>query len=80
MIGRLNKRKRYEIYIMKYNCNKSFNKIMHIIKFKLNETLKRLNKNIKILCNMKKYNSEISEGQFISFDLEMNKNYNIEWF
>ena len=35
--------------------------------------------NIKILCNMKKYNSEISEGQFISFDLEMNKNYNIEW-
>ena len=36
--------------------------------------------NIKILCNMKKYNSEISEGQFISFDLEMNKNYNIEWF
>ena len=53
---------------------------MHIIKFKLNETLKRLNKNIKILCNMKKYNSEISEGQFISFDLEINKNYNIEWF
>lgn len=36
--------------------------------------------NIKILCNMKKYNSEISEGQFISFDLWMNKNYNIEWF
>lgn len=36
--------------------------------------------NIKILCNMKKYNSEISEGQFISFDLGMNKNYNIEWF
>ena len=35
-----------------YNCNKSFNKIIHIIKFKLNETLKRLNKNIKILCNM----------------------------
>ena len=36
--------------------------------------------NIKILCNMKKYNSEISEEQFISFDLEMNKKYNIEWF
>ena len=36
--------------------------------------------NIKILCNMKKYNSEISEGQSISFDLWMNKNYNIEWF
>ena len=36
--------------------------------------------NINILCNMKKYNSEISEGQFISFDLEMNKKYNIEWF
>ena len=68
------------IYNEIYNCNKSFNKIMHIIKFKLNETLKRLNKNIKILCNMKKYNSEISEGQFISFDLEMNKKYNIEWF
>lgn len=31
--------------------------------------------NIKILCNMKKYNSEILEGQFISFDLGMNKNY-----
>lgn len=36
--------------------------------------------NIKILCNMKKYNSEISERQFISFDLGMNKKYNIEWF
>ena len=31
--------------------------------------------NIKILCN-----SEISEGQLISFDLEMNKKYNIKWF
>lgn len=46
----------------------------------LHHALSIIYMNIKILCNMKKYNSEISEGQFISFDLWMNKNYNIEWF
>ena len=57
-----------------YNTKYSPNKVIKLLEFKIEETIKKLNKNIDTLC--KKYkNSDVNENlSYIYFENE------IEWF
>lgn len=58
-----------------YNSDRSYNKVIKILEFKLKETIKKLNENINILCKRYKDGYDIEEN--LSY---LHLPYKIKWF